>query len=96
MVMTRLIKICATLIVVTLLAVVISLQAQGKPAAQASLSGVSASGRWQVVNGSPTALRTVMLLDTATGDTWIFCASADKVDGWCRMSRSDAGASAGK
>ncbi len=94
--MKRMAKICATLIVVTLLAVVVSLHAQGKPAAQGSLSGVSGNGRWQVVNGSPTALRTVMLLDTATGDTWIFCASTDKVDGWCRMTRNDAGASAAK
>jgi hypothetical protein len=33
----------------------------------------------------------VMLLDTATGETWIKCVDEEKEDGWCHMFRSGSG-----
>jgi len=48
------------------------------------------AGRWQVVNGAPEFRGMVMLLDTATGDTWISCVDDDKANGWCKMFRSSA------
>ncbi len=42
-------------------------------------------GRYQIVN--PTALaRTVMLLDTATGNSWLACVD-EKGISWCDMAR---------
>jgi hypothetical protein len=31
----------------------------------------------------------VMLLDTATGQTWISCVDKEEGHGWCRMFKSD-------
>ncbi len=48
------------------------------------------TGRFQIVNGTPSLARTVMLLDTRTGRTWTLC--EDKSDSmstvsthWCAM-----------
>ena len=46
-------------------------------------------GRWTIVNGTPEQARNIMLLDTATGETWVVCESADGSTGWCRLERSD-------
>ena len=42
--------------------------------------------RWQVVNPTPTFQGNTMLLDSATGQTWITCVGAG-VTGWCDMER---------
>jgi hypothetical protein len=39
------------------------------------------TGRFQIVNGTPTMSRNIMLLDTWTGDTWITCGEAPTA--WC-------------
>jgi hypothetical protein len=68
-----------------------TLQAQTKPAPPPIPAPVSvAAGRWQVVNGAPEFRGMVMLLDTATGQTWISCVDTEGSNGWCRMFRSDA------
>jgi len=64
----------------------VSLQAQTKPSPIPTPVSVSA-GRWQVVNGAPGYRGMVMLLDTATGHTWIACRAKDGADGWCRRTR---------
>jgi len=46
-------------------------------------------GRYQVVNGMPTYAKTITLLDTATGASWIACEDKDGHQNWCRMYRSD-------
>jgi hypothetical protein len=48
-----------------------------------------AIGRWTIVNGTPDMARHIMLLDTATGDSWIVCDSEDGATGWCRLERGD-------
>ena len=66
-----------------------TLRAQSKPTAIPTAVTVS-NGRWQVVNGRPEATATIMLIDTATGNTWIFCDTRpDDAQGWCRMSVSE-------
>lgn len=47
-----------------------------------------ASGRFLIVNGTPEFSNNIMLLDTATGDSWIYCAHQNGVSGWCFMPRS--------
>lgn len=44
----------------------------------------SGFGRYQVVNGTPDVARNIMLLDTASGDTWIYC---NESPSWCKMPR---------
>jgi hypothetical protein len=48
----------------------------------------SVGGRYQVVNGTPDMARNIMLLDTATGNTWILCGDPQGVSQWCQMDRS--------
>jgi hypothetical protein len=70
-----------------------SLFAQTSPPRQSIPAPVSlVNGRWQVVNGAPEFKGMVMLLDTATGDTWQSCLTEDQESGWCKMFRSTAGA----
>ena len=80
--------------VIGLVAAVLTLVATSLLVAQSRTSipapVTQSSGRWQVVNGSPEFRGSVMLLDTATGDTWIACSNAEKAEGWCRMFRSNA------
>src|SRR5438876_808316 len=45
----------------------------------------SPPGRFQVVNGTPSMTRNIMLLDTQTGQTWIFCSDPKIGGGWCDM-----------
>ncbi len=69
----------------------VSLHAQTKPALAPIPTPVAlTSGRWQVVNGAPEFRNMVMLLDTATGQTWIQCADSQGAQGWCRMFLSEA------
>lgn len=53
------------------------------------------AGRYQIVNGTPDQARNIMLLDTATGQSWISCIG--ELDGgkttatqWCKIPRTDA------
>lgn len=48
-------------------------------------------GRYVVVNPTPEFSRNIMLLDTATGKTWIACTSSDGDLNWCAMTRSESG-----
>jgi hypothetical protein len=48
-----------------------------------------AAGRYQIVNGTPEYAANIMLLDTATGDSWIKCASEEVGSLWCKMPRSN-------
>jgi hypothetical protein len=50
-------------------------------------------GRYQVVNGRPDMVRTIMLLDTVTGETWVICADTDGNMAWCKMPRTNSSAS---
>ena len=53
-----------------------------------------AFGRYQIVNGTPEYAANIMLLDTATGDSWINCSSEDIGSMWCKMPRSNGTTSA--
>jgi len=66
------------------------LQAQTKTAVPIPAPVSVTSGRWQVVSGAPEFRDMVMLLDTATGQTWIQCSNDQGAQGWCRMFRSEA------
>lgn len=60
----------------------------GWPALAESRSVVqSTGGRYQIVNGTPEMTRNIMLLDTATGNSWIICGDKDGVSHWCEMDR---------
>jgi len=54
---------------------------------------VSQAGRFQVVNGTPEITRNIMLLDSVTGEAWIYCDHQGGVPGWCYMPRSSTAAS---
>lgn len=46
-------------------------------------------GRYQVVNPTPAMTRNTMLLDTVTGQTWVYCDGTDGNSvGWCGMVRA--------
>lgn len=45
-------------------------------------------GRWQVVNPTPSIVRTIMLLDTQTGETWIICKSDKGSSNWCHVPKT--------
>jgi len=49
----------------------------------------SAPGRWTIVNGTPGFAKNIMLLDTATGDTWVKCEDSEGVDMWCSVARTN-------
>ncbi|SRR5258708_4171790 len=53
----------------------------------AAAAAEPAGGRWQIVNPSPPMMRTIMLLDTATGQTWISCETKEAGTAWCDMHR---------
>jgi hypothetical protein len=46
-------------------------------------------GRFQVVNGTPSMAANIMLLDTATGESWIKCSSEDVGSLWCAVPKSE-------
>jgi len=50
----------------------------------------TSSGRYQVVNGTPELSKNIMLLDTATGRSWILCRDESKSDLWCTLEVSEA------
>jgi hypothetical protein len=62
----------------------LSAQAQSSRVALQS-SGV---GRFQIVNGTPTMTRNIMLLDTQAGTSWVFCTGHNGADTWCVIPRS--------
>lgn len=86
----RLLAMTAGVTLLVLAGAVGRLQAQAKPSVPIPTPVSVAAGRWQVVNGAPEFRNMVMLLDTATGDTWIECQDAQEAQGWCRMFRSAA------
>lgn len=45
-------------------------------------------GRFQIVNGTPTLTRNIMLLDTMTGDSWQICEAPDGTTTWCSIPKS--------
>lgn len=49
-------------------------------------------GRFQVINGSPSTTRNIMLLDTSTGNTWVICNGPNDETTWCWVERSDGSA----
>lgn len=53
-------------------------------------------GRYQVTNPTPSIARNSMLLDTATGQTWVLCLTPTSETEWCAMDRSSATASTAK
>jgi hypothetical protein len=50
---------------------------------QAAQAQPSLTGRYTIVNGTPTMTRNIMLLDTHTGRTWLTCAGKDVGTAWC-------------
>lgn len=52
-------------------------------------SAPTSNGRWQVVNGTPEFAKNIMLLDTWTGQTWVYC-SDDQGNAWCFVPRTTA------
>jgi hypothetical protein len=60
-------------------------QAQNAPSRPVVSSSLT-MGRYQVVNPTPEFAEHAMLLDTATGQTWLMCKSGD-TRGWCGMFR---------
>jgi hypothetical protein len=49
----------------------------------------NATGRWTIVNGTPGFAQNIMLLDTATGDSWVKCQNSEGVSMWCVVARTD-------
>jgi hypothetical protein len=47
----------------------------------------ASAGRFHVVNGTPELTKNIMLLDSVTGETWIYCSDTNGVTGWCYMPR---------
>ena len=62
-------------------------EAQGNSAPPRVVAQSGGNGRYQIVNGTPEMARNIMLLDTATGKTWVYCGDSDKVGAWCPMER---------
>lgn len=50
-------------------------------------------GRFVIVNGTPDLARNIMLLDTATGESWVSCTGRG-VSGWCKQPRFEEAARA--
>ncbi len=73
------------------------IEAQSKLIAemQASLKALQESrrdtGRFQVMNGTPSLARSIMLVDTVTGRVWLECTTGQKdlsatvTSNWCAM-----------
>ena len=74
---------------------------QGKAVLKAKTAALQAEadtlrvGRYQVVNGTPSQPRYIMLLDTETGRTWILCsdkaATPATAPSWCPMAYEKGG-----
>ena len=86
-------------VVVVLVLVAALVWAQPKQTTPPVASSLT-SGRYQIVNPEPegTARNKIMLLDTATGKSWIYCTTKDEdggvTPGWCAMFQSDRTATA--
>jgi hypothetical protein len=65
-----------------------SAQAQATPPGQQQVVRSTSAGRWSIVNGTPQYARNIMLLDTATGQTWTKCADKDGAEFWCYVTRT--------
>ncbi len=50
----------------------------------------SSTGRWAIVNPTPEFSSNIMLLDTATGETWNICSGKGGVTYWCYVLRTSA------
>jgi len=53
--------------------------------AQAQMKGSAGPGRYEVFNGTPDALRSLMRVDTMTGATWVACGDDEKKSSWCKL-----------
>jgi hypothetical protein len=42
-------------------------------------------GRYEVFNGTPDALRSLMRVDTMTGTTWVACGDDERKSSWCKL-----------
>jgi hypothetical protein len=78
-------KVLPCVVVATALAAV-SIATFARGEAKATVQ--SGSGRYQVVNGTPEMARNIMLLDSATGETWIACIGEGGASNWCHMVRT--------
>lgn len=67
---------------------------QGNPTLKTRLAAKEADslgriGRFRIVNGMPSMMKSVMLLDTQTGKSWVLCNAKDSAattdSGWCAM-----------
>jgi len=76
--------------VVAAVGTVRQVEAQARPVTPIPAPVSVSAGRWQIVNGAPEFRNMVMLLDTATGQTWVSCVD-DGAQGWCKMFRSESG-----
>jgi len=75
------------------IAVLFVLAAFWNAGAQQQPSNVPETGRYQIVNGTPTSGVNIMLLDTWTGRTWITCTESVnddtvKLTAWCTLPQS--------
>lgn len=50
-------------------------------------------GRYQIINGTPAMAQNIMLLDTATGQSWITCNNEKGGTGWCLLFRTNVSSS---
>jgi hypothetical protein len=97
--MSHILKVSAVILLVGFAMIVLGesrpLQSQQFPSADRT-----AVGRYQIVNGTPELTRNIMLLDTATGQTWQICTIFGPADpgnpgksiefaSWCLMSRGN-------
>lgn len=68
------------------IAALAAVAAAGFAAAAAAASGATfQAGRWLLFHGSPRMAYQTILLDTATGSTWIRCQLERGADAWCVM-----------
>ena len=67
------------------------IEAQAKQIAeiQAKLGAMQKAGRYQVMNGTPSFARNIMLVDTETGRVWLACETkagqSSTNTNWCAM-----------
>jgi hypothetical protein len=76
-------------IVIAVIGCVVALLAGQEALAQArAVASSTVSGRWQIVNPTPERAMYIMLLDTATGATWIACSGEGGTQTWCIVEKS--------
>ena len=63
----------------------------------ASVQGqVQVVGRYQVVNDTPGMPKSIMSLDTISGESWAACGAKEEEPRWCKIPRSDTALAAKK